>query len=563
MVKGKHVLREAELLVTPSYDCFEELPDETTTIKETFWKLPVTHNVMNFVAKHRDIESEFDLKSMNFDVKQGILQFSKEFDDPKEAENFESKLKLCLNSIVEDSIKISKGISQKIEEVLKERREEFQNKLVVVRYDPQCSALFLIGEQKEVTAKKQSLLTIIHNLQERLKKKTANLTILDKNKLLFLNFIDYSKKLMTEFPNVQVTGPEETSGRIRLIGTQESIKDVRIRILEDVRAITKTNVKMSKRQLGFLKRTQCKLVNDALKKDGTNAMLTIGSAETPRKAGVLEAKIITLKITDVNSIMKNIVLNMTSEKCVRIDDDTGPFLSKSKKLKDFQVEQFDKFGVMVEYETVDPRNIWIVSENSKTSNALEEVMTFTKLNAIHTNTFQTEESRARFLTSHLKDDVATLCEHLSEEGVQVNHLNSGSFMIKGTKAGIKQAIDSLLSLLEQVVSQFYKMKGPGVKKQLEMDATATMITGIEKEYKCIFERNARRGNLASDERLVTPKDDPLVNYDQLLPMDDKQIKTKSGQKISVVIGDLSQQKVRERLSDKYTLMKITHARLHM
>ena len=563
MVKGKHVLREAELLVTPSYDCFEELPDETTTIKETFWKLSVTHNVMNFVAKHRDIESEFDLKSMNFDVKQEILQFSKEFDDPKEAENFESKLKLCLNSIVEDSIKISKGISQKIEEVLKERREEFQNKLVVVRYDPQCSALFLIGEQKEVTAKKQSLLTIIHNLQERLKKKTANLTILDKNKLLFLNFIEYSKKLMTEFPNVQVTGPEETSGRIRLIGTQEIIKDVRIRILEDIRAITKTNVKMSKRQLGFLKRTQCKLVNDALKKDGTNAMLSIGSAETPRKAEVLEAKIITLKITDVNSIMKNIVLNMTSEKCVRIDDDTGRFLSKSKKLKDFQVEQFDKFGVMVEYETVDPRNIWIVSENSKTSNTLEEVMTFTKLNAIHTNTFQTEEIRARFLTSHLKDDVATLCEHLSEEGVQVNHLNSGSFMIKGTKAGIKQAIDSLLSLLEQVVSQFYQMKGPGVKKQLEMDATAAMITGIEKEYKCIFERNARRGNLASDERLVTPKDDPLVNYDQLLPMDDKQIKTKSGQKISVVIGDLSQQKVRERLSDKYTLMKITHARLHM
>ena len=541
LVKTKHELRGTELLVSPYYDCFEELEDETS--KDTSWRFPVQCDIMSFVSKRYDIKSKFDLNSMNFDPEQEMLHFSKQFDDPKEAEILEFKLKSFLNSFVQDSMKIPQNVSRKLEELLEVKREEFQDKSVGVRYDPQCSTLFLTGEQKHVDSEKKSLTTVIELLQEQLKPDSTEFTINDKNKLLFLNFIAYSNKVMTEFPDVRINGLEGTSGKIMLTGTKESVKDVKLRILEDFQGIAETNLAMSKRQIEFLKRDDCKLVNNEFKKSDANAMLYICSAETPGKTEMLEAKLTTLKISDDISSLKNVVFDMTSEKCVQIDDETGRFLSKSKKLKDFQ-QQLHNNEMMVEFEITDPSKIWIVGEKSKICKAFEETVIFTTSNAILSCTFQFNETHARFLTSYLKNEVDAVRERLVAEGVQIDYLGSGSFTLKGTKAGVKQATDSLRSLLEKVVSQFYEMKGPGVKKQLEMDSTAAIITGIEKENQCIFERNACRDDPAAHEGVVSKKVSPLSS-DDLLVISDKEIKTKSGRKISVVIGDLSQQTVRE------------------
>jgi hypothetical protein len=66
---------------------------------------------------------------------------------------------------------------------------------------------------------------------------------------------------------------ESSSGKLSLVGNAEQIKDVQLRILQDLVKISEIEVKMSDRQKEFLQRTDCQIVNDELKNDGAMLML--------------------------------------------------------------------------------------------------------------------------------------------------------------------------------------------------------------------------------------------------------------------------------------------------
>ena len=66
---------------------------------------------------------------------------------------------------------------------------------------------------------------------------------------------------------------ESSSGEFSLLGPAEKRKDVHLKIVQDLMKISEIDVKMSDRQIDFLKRTECQIVNDELKRDEVILML--------------------------------------------------------------------------------------------------------------------------------------------------------------------------------------------------------------------------------------------------------------------------------------------------
>jgi hypothetical protein len=106
---------------------------------------------------------------------------------------------------------------------------------------------------------------------------------------------------MTEFPGVQIHGMESSSGKLSLLGTAETIKDIQLKILQDLVKISEIDVKMSGRQIDFLLRTKCEIVNAELKQD--HVMLTLTPVKGAVGAKAWQARIFSLKKCDANQVM--------------------------------------------------------------------------------------------------------------------------------------------------------------------------------------------------------------------------------------------------------------------
>ena len=142
---------------------------------------------------------------------------------------------------------------------------------------------------------------MLDKFSDEAKKESVEVPIEDNNKLEFLNNIGYFEKLMTEFPKVRFYGMEGTSGKLSLLGTGGEIKNVKLKIDQDMAKISRIDVKMSVRQIYFLEYTRCKIVNDELKKE--DAMLLLINVKRSVGTEALEAKIMSLKKCDDNEVI--------------------------------------------------------------------------------------------------------------------------------------------------------------------------------------------------------------------------------------------------------------------
>ena len=80
---------------------------------------------------------------------------------------------------------------------------------------------------------------------------------------------------------------------------------------------------------------------------------------------------------------------------------------------------------------------------------------------------------------------------------------------------------------------------------MSMDTTDAIISDVEKSHKCVIEKgsslketdmNIEETSLVEDERMDLP-------YRSIDSVNDKEIKLTSGQKITIVVGDLALEKV--------------------
>jgi hypothetical protein len=289
--------------VIPYYDDFEELQEITTKITEFSATYPIDPLVMDYIFFKQGIENKFDFKTMKYDKETSLFHFTKDFDDPKLAQEFENKLKEFLHSFVKDEVRIAKTVFGKVKEVIEKKRGEFEAKKVNFSFDGY--RVTLVGKKEDVTRQKRSVEATMDRFIEQSKLESIQFLIEDKNKLKFLNFIDYFKKLMTEFPGVKIHEMDSSSGRLSLLGTAEKTKDVQLKILQDLVKISEIDVKMSDRQIDFLKRIECQIVNDELKKDDVMLMLLTIKGAVWTKG--FQARIMTLEKCDNTEVMLSLL----------------------------------------------------------------------------------------------------------------------------------------------------------------------------------------------------------------------------------------------------------------
>ena len=307
LVKNEHVFQEVPLTVIPYYDEFDELQEITTKTTEFSGDYHLEPLVMDYIMIHQEIETKFKFKSTKYDKANSTFHFTKEFDDSKLAQEFKNELKEFLHSFVKEEVKIPKAVFEKVKEAIEGKKAEFEAEKVDFSFDGY--RVTFIGKKEDVILQKRSAEATIDRILEETTELRNNrvekteLVIDDKYKLKFLNFIDYFKNVMTEFPGVKIHGMESSSGKLSLRGTVEKRKDVQLRILQDMMKISEIDVNMSDRQIDFLKRTDCQIVNDELKKDDVMLMLLTIKGFVGAKA--FQAKIMTLKKCDNTEVILN------------------------------------------------------------------------------------------------------------------------------------------------------------------------------------------------------------------------------------------------------------------
>ena len=146
-----------------------------------------------------------------------------------------------------------------------------------------------------------------------------------------------------------------------------------------------------------------------------------------------------------------IVETKTKGKCFKVDKETERFLSTSTKLRQFKKEQFDKHQVYIEQELADRCSIWIVCEKSKMSNAEKQLKSLTDKNRITSYTFAlTDLMKLRFLREYRWSKIQEKETRFKVEGVVVLDI-AGSFVVKGTEAGINEMMIFLNKLAGNIV----------------------------------------------------------------------------------------------------------------
>ena len=215
-----------------------------------------------------------------------------------------------MHSFVREEVKIPKGaVFERVKEAIEGKRDEFDADVVEFNFDG--SRVIFVGKREGVAGKKRLVETIIDTFTEEAQKESTDFPINDINKLKFLNFIDYFKKLETEFPEVQIRGMESSSGKLSFLGTKAETKDIKLKIFEDWMKISEIDVKMSDRQIDFLQRTECQIVNDELKKD--DVMLMLVSIEGAVEAKALHTKIFSLEKCGDTEVILKLILYQTCQ----------------------------------------------------------------------------------------------------------------------------------------------------------------------------------------------------------------------------------------------------------
>ena len=287
-MKKKHILKV--ITVIPYYDHFEELGENMNNTLEYTGDYLLDPQVMYYIMETQEFNKIFDFRSITFDEEQ--FHFTKQFNGLKNAIKFKTKLNDFLLSFVKERIEVPEPIYEKVKKDIESKRDK-------LNFNFDGFRVTLVGKKEDVFLKKQSIEAAIDRISEEANSVSENLLIDDINKLRFLNFIDYFKNVITEFPGVQIHGTDGASGKLSLLGTAGKTRDVQLKIYQDMMKISEIAVEMSDRQIDFLKHTQCKIVNDELKKD--DAMLLLINVE-----GALQAKIMSLnKCDDSEVILKS------------------------------------------------------------------------------------------------------------------------------------------------------------------------------------------------------------------------------------------------------------------
>ncbi|XP_046838993.1 protein mono-ADP-ribosyltransferase PARP15-like [Xenia sp. Carnegie-2017] len=161
-------------------------------------------------------------------------------------------------------------------------------------------------------------------------------------------------------------------------------------------------------------------------------------------------------------------------------------------------------------------------------------------------------AKVRFLQEHRWDKIMNKMQELKNEGVYVEKTaDANSLRVKGTSKGKKKMIEFLDKKAGGINSKTFPLSKPGMKKQMSLDATNTIISGIEKNHNCVIEKIMAHDldeakddfAVAEDDHKPDGKSSMNLPFDSMSYVNDKAVKITSGQRITIAVGDIAKEKV--------------------
>ena len=108
---------------------------------------------------------------MRFDDDTSQLHFTKQFDDPKDATEFEKKLKEYFDSFGKEEVRIPRGVFEKVKEEIEGKRDEYEAEEVDFSFKD--LRVILVGKRTDVTHKKQQVETMVDRFTQEAQMKST------------------------------------------------------------------------------------------------------------------------------------------------------------------------------------------------------------------------------------------------------------------------------------------------------------------------------------------------------------------------------------------------------
>ncbi|KAH3785078.1 hypothetical protein DPMN_163161, partial [Dreissena polymorpha] len=163
----------------------------------------------------------------------------------------------------------------------------------------------------------------------------------------------------------------------------------------------------------------------------------------------------------------------------------------------------------------------------------ESVEEFRSKNAVYTESFSVDASRAKFMKKHMDTEVSQIRKSVAKLDIHSN----GCIEIEGTSASIKPAKKALVELADKLFAEAHEIEKPNIKQYLSCNKGMECIQKAESHGPCVietkgsgFSKSIRIGK-SEGRKMTSEKPTPCAEV------------TVNGTKISVVVGDITELKV--------------------
>nr|XP_034317327.1 protein mono-ADP-ribosyltransferase PARP14 isoform X2 [Crassostrea gigas] len=429
-------------------------------------------------------------------------------------------LERILDVLHEEKICVLQELWQRVVDCIKQLNVSDPQKVAIV-LEKGSFTVVLVGYEKFVEPLKKDLKQMISNMEEEIQRKKQQLIeskTLRHSEFLLLSFDHFKEELEKKFPGLKIT-TNLKERKFTFEGLFEDVTHAKISLLERCHLICEASAgKFSKYRRDYLWKREVKTrVSKMLKEKENMSCFEFKGDEVCLFAFSDD------KAVEAAHLLKNEI----AESPIEVPPESAYLLSSDKWEKQAkQIESMEQFESLLQLITlVDKKKILIVTFCSMVGLAREFVEDFLQANTIITDSKNVPPSHFKFMELHHQDKCQEISSRLREKQVQITK-SQNKFSVKGTRAGVAEAMRNLDEILKKIQSKKHILQKPGIGKYLKSDNGKSTIRKIERQNKCYIHIGEE------DPTAIAPQP---TSFSGVMA----EHKTKSGTFIKVHEGDLT------------------------
>lgn len=421
-----------------------------------------------------------------------------------------------------EEISVLQELWQRVMDWIKQVNVSDPQKVAIV-LEKGSFTVVLVGYGKVVESLKKDLKEMIFNIEEEIKRKKQQVTeskTLRHSEFLLLSFDHFKEGIEKKFPGLKVTTSLKDR-KITFEGQYGDVTEAKISLHERCNKICEASAGLfSKYRRDYLSKKEVKTrVSKMLKEKGNMSCFEFKGDEVCLFAFSDD------KAVEAAHLLKNEI----AESPIEVPPEYAYLLSSDKWEKQAkQIQSMEQFESLLQLITLsEQRKIIIVTFCNMVGLAREFVEDFLQTNTIITDSKNVPLSHFKYMELHHQNKCQEISRRLREKQVKIT-MSPCKFSVKGTKAGVAEAMRNLDEILKKIQSKKHILQKPGIGKHLKGDNGKSTIKKIEKEHKCYI-------HIVEEDATSTASASQPTSFNGVMA----EHKTKSGTFIRVHEGDLT------------------------